>query len=410
MNNVLLRLFLVLLIFLSTTTVFAQEQLPDSTAGLSPDSLPQVDSVATIDPNQVIEEMRIQLEENRLAQMNLLMEIEQMKMQNYLADSLKMAEQRAVIDSLRKITVGMPVIVEEDTLFSIYTNRGGLSPLQRATQTRDAIETIGKEYGVKPDSLYVLSEEFTSDIMYGDKIIISLTDRDGMWMNLTREELAEQDREIIVKTLYELKDKHSLSRLIKRILLFILVIAMQVGLIWTINFGYKKLKLTLNAKKEKILKPIYIKEYEWLSIDREEKIMFFLLNILRWVIIAVLLIVTIPILFSIFPQTEDIAMTLFSYIMIPIKKMGKNIFNYIPNVFSIVIIWLVMRYVVKGIGFLAAEIQNERLKISGFYPDWAQPTFSIIRFLLYAFMIALIYPCCPVPTPRYSRGYRSLWA
>lgn len=35
------------------------------------------------------------------------------------------------------------------------------------------------------------------------------------------------------------------------------------------------------------------------------------------------------------------------------------------------------------------------MKITGFYPDWAQPSFNIIRFLLYAFMIAMIYPYLP---------------
>ncbi|HOG19700.1 MAG TPA: mechanosensitive ion channel, partial [Salinivirgaceae bacterium] len=30
-----------------------------------------------------------------------------------------------------------------------------------------------------------------------------------------------------------------------------------------------------------------------------------------------------------------------------------------------------------------------------FYPDWAMPTFNIIRFLLIAFMIAMIYPYLP---------------
>ena len=45
--------------------------------------------------------------------------------------------------------------------------------------------------------------------------------------------------------------------------------------------------------------------------------------------------------------------------------------------------------------FLASEIEGERLKIPGFYPDWAMPTFNIVRFLLIAFMIAMIYPYLP---------------
>lgn len=404
MNKFQIRLFSFVLTLLFATNVYAQEVILDSLNSITPDSSLIVDSVETPDPNLIIEEIQKQLEESRLTQMNLQMEIEQMKMQNYLADSIKSAEQKAVIDSLRNITTGMPVIVEEDTLFYIYTNRGGLSPLQRATNTGNIIESIGKEYGVNPDSVYVLSEEFSSDIIYKDKVIISLIDRDGLWMDMTRDELAANDREIIVKTLYDLKDKHSVMRLIKRVLLFILIIVVQIALIWCTNLGYRKLKLLLDSKKDKFLKPVYIKEYEFLSVDREERIIFFFFNILRWIIILIQLIISIPLLFSIFPQTESIAMTLFSYIMIPVKSMGKSIINYIPNIFSIIIIWLIIRYVVKGIGFLATEIENERLKIPGFYPDWAQPTFSIIRFLLYAFMLALIYPLLPGSDSKIFQG------
>lgn len=45
--------------------------------------------------------------------------------------------------------------------------------------------------------------------------------------------------------------------------------------------------------------------------------------------------------------------------------------------------------------YLAGEVQSERLKLNGFYPDWAMPTYHIIRFLLYAFMVAMIYPYLP---------------
>lgn len=54
-----------------------------------------------------------------------------------------------------------------------------------------------------------------------------------------------------------------------------------------------------------------------------------------------------------------------------------------------------MKYLVRLILYLAREVEVGRLKINGFYPDWAMPTFHIIRFLLYAFMIAMIYPYLP---------------
>ena len=68
----------------------------------------------------------------RLNEANLRMEMEQMKLAGYAADSLKRARQRQRIDSLRQVTPGVPVVVEDDTLFYLYAKRGGHTPQQRA--------------------------------------------------------------------------------------------------------------------------------------------------------------------------------------------------------------------------------------------------------------------------------------
>jgi small-conductance mechanosensitive channel len=41
------------------------------------------------------------------------------------------------------------------------------------------------------------------------------------------------------------------------------------------------------------------------------------------------------------------------------------------------------------------EIETGKLNVAGFHADWALPTFSIIRFLMYAFMFILIFPYLP---------------
>src|SRR5690606_31462890 len=86
---------------------------------------------------------------------------------------------------------------------------------------------------------------------------------------------------------------------------------------------------------------------------------------------------------------------LFGYILAPVKSILLAIVEYIPNLFVIIVIWTCIRYLIRGIRYVAKEIENERLKISGFYPDWAIPTYNILKILLYAFMIAMIYPYLP---------------
>jgi len=67
----------------------------------------------------------------------------------------------------------------------------------------------------------------------------------------------------------------------------------------------------------------------------------------------------------------------------------------LPNLFTIIVIVFVFRYILKGIHFLKNEVENGSLKLPGFYPDWANPTFQIIKVLLYAFMFIVIFPYLP---------------
>jgi small-conductance mechanosensitive channel len=45
--------------------------------------------------------------------------------------------------------------------------------------------------------------------------------------------------------------------------------------------------------------------------------------------------------------------------------------------------------------FFSTQIEKGKLVLPGFYADWAQPTFNILRFLLYAFTVAIVYPYLP---------------
>ena len=340
-------------------------------------------------------DMKKELEEARLSEANMRMEMEQMRLKAFAADSVKLAQQRARIDSLRQFTPGVPVVVEGDTLFYLYTKRGGYTPLQRAEMIDAAIMQLGKRFTLHPDSVYIESSDIVTDLMYGNKVIASFTDQDGLWEGRSREQLATDKRKIVVQKLKELKEEHSLWQLGKRILYFVLVLAGQYLLFWLTGWLFRKLKVRIQKLKDTRLKPISIQNYELLDTQRQVNLLIFLSNLLRYVIMLLQLLITIPLLFAIFPQTKGLAYQIFSYIWNPIKNILVGIVDYIPNLFAILIICFAVKYLVRLVHYLSREVEAGRLKFGGFYPDWAMPTYHIIRFLLYAFMIAMIYPYLP---------------
>ena len=388
------RLFGLLLFLLVTNNMCAQ-------LGKAVREILTGDSVATRtavrnDSDSVrMADMKKELEEARLSEANMRMEMEQMRLKAFAADSVKLAQQRTRIDSLRQFTPGVPVVVEGDTLFYLYTKRGGYTPLQRAEMIDAAIMQLGKRFTLHPDSVYIESSDIVTDLMYGNKVIASFTDQDGLWEGRSREQLATDKRKIVVQKLKELKEEHSLWQLGKRILYFVLVLAGQYLLFWLTGWLFRKLKVRIQKLKDTRLKPISIQNYELLDTQRQVNLLIFLSNLLRYVIMLLQLLITIPLLFAIFPQTKGLAYQIFSYIWNPIKNILVGIVDYIPNLFAILIICFAVKYLVRLVHYLSREVEAGRLKFGGFYPDWAMPTYHIIRFLLYAFMIAMIYPYLP---------------
>lgn len=335
----------------------------------------------------------------------LMMQVQEMKMNEIVlanekenknkTDSLKKADQIRQIDSLRKITTGFPVVIDRDTLFSFYARRGGVMPADRAEKTKDMIYSLGKKLVLKPDTLHVFNSEYVTDIMSGDKVILSLTDQDAMWQNTTREELAGSYLQIVSKKISDLHAEYGLQQKIESILLLVLIILLQIGLIYLTNKLFKRIRVRIGKLANEKLKSISIFNYEFLNSQRQERVLVFISNILKYAFILIQFIISLSFIFSIFPETEEYASVLFSYIWNPVKSISTAIIDFFPNLLKIGIIYYAFKYMVRSLKYLANEIAAEKLKINGFYPDWALSTYHILRFLLYSFMLIMIWPLLP---------------
>ncbi|WP_418214231.1 mechanosensitive ion channel family protein [Bacteroides difficilis] len=388
---------LVLILLMSFATIGAQAQLEQAVKKIfAGDSITGVHaSMKQESDSAYVANLQKTLETVRLNEANMRMEMEQMKLQMAAADSVKYAQQRQRIDSLRQFTKGIPVVADGDTLFYLYTKRGGYTPQQRAQMTGSAIEELGRRFNLRPDSVSVDHSDIVSDLMYGNKVLLSLTDQDALWEGVSRDSLANERRQNVVDKLHEMKAEHGIWRMAKRILYFVLVIVGQYFLFRLTNWLFRKLKVRILRLKDTKIKPVSIQGYELLDAQKQANLLVFLASVGRYILMGLQLLFTVPLIFIIFPQTEGLAYRLLGYIWNPIRGIFVGIIDYIPKLFTIIVIWYAVKYLVRFVLYLAREVEGGRLKINGFYPDWAMPTFHIIRFLLYAFMIAMIYPYLP---------------
>lgn len=308
----------------------------------------------------------------------------------------RLIDKKAHIDSLRNTVKGYPVLgVMKDTLFFIYSKIGSLTSKERAFNISTKIKNLYDDDFLKADSIVVVKAENAYDISYGELIIMSVSENDAIWFGKTTPELANHFKTIIKKSITEAKAENSLSKIITRIGLVLLVIVIALFIIWLIGKGYSKLLLMVQSKKDKWLKDLSYKDYTFLTTEQEIQIAFFSIKILRWFVYALLLYITLPIIFSIFPFSRNWANILIHLIWSPFKGILIAVWNYLPNLFSILVIYFVMKYIIRFVGYIFQEIESQKLQITGFHSDWAMPTYSIAKFLLYAFELVMIFPYLP---------------
>jgi small-conductance mechanosensitive channel len=168
--------------------------------------------------------------------------------------------------------------------------------------------------------------------------------------------------------------------------------ALLMRLVWYL-FNWLKVKLTGYGTNH--FKNLTIRKYHIMDTKQILDVLYSLLKIAKYIVTAFQLFLTIPIVFSLFSPTKDLAAKIFGYILTPLKSIALGILNYIPNIFTIAIIIIITRYALKTLNFFVIRIEKGRLKIPGFYSDWARPTLNVLRILLYAFMVAIIYPYLP---------------
>lgn len=304
-------------------------------------------------------------------------------------------ESDRTIPSELTVEKGYPVHLFADTLFYVKTRLASLTPRERAAKITERLHSLFDNDLLNPDDISLQANGIYMDIVFGETIIMSVSQRDAAFADLSNVELAGQYSEKIKQAFIDARSDRGLWKTLIRIGLVALVLGGIVFLVRLLIKGHVWLETKIATNKEKLLKNLSYKDYTFLTADQELVVISWLLKFLKWFLIVLLVYLLLPLVFSIFPFTRGWADTLFSFIWKPFSGIMKSMWDYMPNLFTIIVIVLVFKYSTRFIRYIFSEIEAGKLKISGFHEDWALPTFSIVKFLLYAFMFILIFPYLP---------------
>ncbi|WP_255563268.1 mechanosensitive ion channel family protein [Mucilaginibacter sp. 21P] len=310
-------------------------------------------------------------------------------------DSVKRSRQKHEVDSLRRFIKGFPVMLMQDTLFKIYVRQGSFTAQDRAAAISARIKGLGERFNFNTDSLKLGPAELSTDIVYGNSLLISVSDQDALWLNTSREQLATRLRNVIADAVVRYQNETSWQNLVKEGLLAFLVIVVVALIIYGVNRLFRSIQVKVVRSQGTYIKGFKLKNYEVFNSDQQLTVISALLTLVKWVVVLLVLYLALPVLFGIFPFTRELSNRLLDYILDPVRRIALAVWNYVPNLITIIVLVVVFRYVIRLLRYLKTEIERGQLHIPGFYADWANPTYQIARVLVLAFMLIVIFPYLP---------------
>lgn len=347
--------------------------------------------VDSLERKMLREELAIIKEINFAERQNLL----QANNDSTLRKEAKQQYFKQRVDSIRANAQGYAIAPFNDTLFYVYAKLGSILPRDRALNVKSRIRKLSENELVQVDSFKIEETEISADIVYNDLIITSVTDLDALFEEKDKAEVARGYLTLIQQSIVQEREDSSIPKLLMRI-------GLVIGILLLFFFFIKfLLKLKRNVIKKVIteqrsrLKDITVRNYVIVSSVQKARVLVQVVNAIYWAIILLVAFLLLPVIFSIFPFTQSWANGLISLFTKPLKKAIIAVVAYVPNMITVIVILFVMRYLTKFVRYIFGEIDKGKLEISGFPQEFAMPTFTIVRFLLYAFTVVLVFPYLP---------------
>ena len=286
------------------------------------------------------------------------------------------------------------VLFQGDSLFTINSGLGPFTPTIRAEYISERLENLARKITVVQDSFFISEVEGYTLISYKETVIMSITDADASVLGLPRQKIATNNIGIIKQSFIQHIEKKSVTGWLINIGYTILTLIGLIIIFILINIFFKWINKKL-LNYEKGLKRKRKSFFRYLAPKGPQYFFIFLSNIVKIALIVLILFLYLPLLFGFLPWTKELVTQFYAYIANPIKYIVTGLINFLPNLFYIIIILFITRYILRILNYVAQEIEEEKLKMKGFHKEWAHPTLNIVKIIIYAFAIVFMFPYLP---------------
>ena len=301
-------------------------------------------------------------------------------------------------------TGGAPVEIDGRPILLIYSSVAGISPEERAANIEKRILGIARRNAVAVESIRAEDHGAWTEITVGSDALMGITESDAKAAGRPRDQIGAEYAEIIRRTVTTYRQEHTWRALLRGIVSSLIATAAFV----LILLALFRIRRAIRRRLETWI-PGTEDGYSPKTF-RSRLARYLVLPLLGTgviiVMVAVLALLELYATFVLrsFPSTRYVSMQMSRWTISESSGLASAIWSYLPNLVVVAVIVIAARYLIRLNKFIFAEIQEGKLTLHGFYPDWGTPTAKLVRLLIIAATAVVMFPYLPGSNSPAFRG------
>jgi len=303
-------------------------------------------------------------------------------------------EARSTAPALELTLETAPVEIDGQVLFTVR----GLSsfPAEKRAQTIGRrIEEAAGDAGFASAGLKVDTIDTGSVILAGKTALMVVTDADAQLEQTTRENLAALHLARIRQAIDEYRLTRSTDYLIKAALHAAgatVLLAAGIAVLLLLNRWLDK---AVSRVLKRRVHDVDIQSFEVVRSDTIWKALHGVILAIGIMTIVVSIYAYLQYVLALFPWTRSVSNDLLNLSTRAARRLGKSTAEIIPDVLILIIIYFLTRFTLSRVRKFFAAVEQKRVVFTQFEPDWAMPTYKLLRVLVLAFAVVVAYPYIP---------------
>jgi small-conductance mechanosensitive channel len=266
---------------------------------------------------------------------------------------------------------------------------------ERARLIRDRLAAVAADTSIPIDSVHLVESGGMHRIVAREQTILAVTDADAALEQIPRADLAAVYQMQVRRAIASYRSARSTAALRQSALWALAATAALVVAIVLLFWFSRWLDRLLTSRLRSRIHTVGIQSFEVMRAEHIWGAVRSLLFALRTIALLAAALVYLGFVLGQFPWTRGLSGGMVGFALGPLQVIGAGIVAHIPSLVFLVVLFFVFRVALRLIRLFFDALERGTVALANFEPEWAQPTYKIIRVAVVAFGLIIAYPYIP---------------